>query len=197
MSLRTAIIAVGSIGAVALAQAQSVTASPSATSVSPSETAAFSSALSSYFGAAVNSPEYQSLGLAIAGNLPASVLQSIEQDPQALIPIPTSNADLASLATDPPLTFPTYTWETSLPSSVQDEVKSLQTMAVLAAASIDRSVIGLSGSVSVPTASAASATATASTGGSARATGGLSSSGISGLASAFAAALVAGFAVML
>ncbi|KAI9666904.1 MAG: hypothetical protein M1831_001409 [Alyxoria varia] len=119
--------------------------------VSPSQTREFRAALSSYFASFRDTQQYSNLALNIGLNVDGSVVNSITRSPLGLIDLG-STFDLRSFATDPPLDFPTQSWESELPGTVGDEYKSLQTSVALEAASIGQSVVGVS--TNIPTAQA-------------------------------------------
>lgn len=110
----------------------------------PHQTAAFLSALQSYYTSFYNSPAATSLAINLGINLSPAQLTSITQNIDELIPVPTSSFDLASLATDPPLTFTTPTWQTGLAPMLESDVRGAQTSAVLEAARIGQTVLGTS-----------------------------------------------------
>lgn len=55
-----------------------------------------------------------------------------------------TSLDLLSLASDPPTSFPSYSWYSGLDPGLVSSIQSLQTSAALAIASLDQSVLGTS-----------------------------------------------------
>ena len=141
------------------------TTSAQSTTAAPSQSSAVAAALSSYSSSLLHGPVATSIGLAVEleGSIPPTALASVVSGVPSLIPTPTSNGDLFSFATQPPVTFQEPAWVTMyLPSAVQEEVKSLQTSIVLAEASIVRSVLGVTVTPAVELAAASSGSATGS-----------------------------------
>lgn len=79
--------------------------------------------------------------------------------------------DLRSLATAPPLAFPTQTWEATLPAGVDSSLRGVQTSVALEAASLAQSAVGVSASISVPAAGPGPVQASSSGGAAGRPTG--------------------------
>jgi len=91
-----------------------------------------------------------SLGIQLLlDGLPASVIDSLRADPAQLLPI-TGTVDLPSLATAPPLTFPSYSWYSYLGTDVIAAVQAVQTSAATELAGFAQDAIGTSVSISVP-----------------------------------------------
>lgn len=153
------------LGVTAVPQATTSNASPIPTStasvvtgtgVSPSQSSAFESALSSYYSSVRGSPQFSKLAIAI-GIADSDAAAVLEASPSLLLPITGgTSVDLRSLATAPPLSFSSLSlysdWNPLLVSSVQ----AMQTSVVLDIASIDQSILGVSASISVPTPSSTS-----------------------------------------
>jgi len=102
------------------------------------------------------------LDVYIGGGFAADQLSSIAVDVPNLIPTPTG--DLYNFGTRPRVSFTDPVWVTQLPTGVKNNLESLRTSVVLAEASIVRSVLSISATPVVATAS--SATASGSTTGS-------------------------------
>ena len=131
----------------------------------PKQSSEFKAAAASYYSSLRHASVFTNLGIALAlapnGD---SVISAIQANPSTLLPITATSLDLKSLATDPPLTFPTYSWYSGLDTALVESIKSIQTSAALAIASIDQSVLGTSTSLSVPTPSATSSGASTGAG---------------------------------
>lgn len=126
---------------------------------SPSQRAAFSAGLASYYSSFLAGPEPTALGIALlVGGVPGSVIESIRANPSQLLPV-SGTVDMRSIATNPPLTFPSYSWYSQAGSGVQNEVQSMQTSAALAIASIAQADLGITTSLNVPTPKATNAAA--------------------------------------
>ncbi|KAF2097393.1 hypothetical protein NA57DRAFT_77650 [Rhizodiscina lignyota] len=162
--LTLALLAVGSVAIPQQTSSDSGSAD-SSTSVSPSQTSVFKAAVASYYQSLKHSPEFTELGIALALNGGSDdVLSQIEANPSQLLPITGTSIDLQSLATDPPLTFPSYSFYSGLGTDLIDSIKSIQTSAALAIASIDQSVLGTSTQIKVPTNTASSSSSSGGAG---------------------------------
>jgi hypothetical protein len=78
---------------------------------------------------------------------------------------------MLSLASDPPLSFPTYSFYSDLGPALVSSIQSLQTSAALHIASLDQSVLGTSFSIAQATAASSSSSSTGAAGAVARPTG--------------------------
>ena len=119
------------------------------TDSTPQQTSAFNQALQSYLSSLKGSPQYTQLAINLGLNVPGPVLASLQANPSALVPLQTP-VDIKSLATAPPLTFATQTWEATLPPGVESSLKAVQTSVALEAAQIAQSAVSTSASISVP-----------------------------------------------
>jgi hypothetical protein len=126
------------------------------TSIDASQSIQISSALASYESSLIHGPVATSLALEVAFDIPASELTSLASNVENLASFPTTNQ--YSYATAPPVTdLSTPAWATTLPSGVQSDLLSLETSVILAEASILRSVLGITQTPSVASASDAAA----------------------------------------
>jgi hypothetical protein len=122
------------------------------TSIDASQSIQISSALASYESSLIHGPVATSLAIEVAFDIPASELTSLASNVENLVSFPTTNQ--YSYATAPPVTdFSTPAWATTLPSGVQSDLLSLETSVILAEASILRSVLGITQTPSVASAS--------------------------------------------
>jgi len=130
------------------------------TSINASQSTLISSALASYESSLLHGPVATSLAVEVAFDIPATQLSSLASNVESLVPFPTTNQ--YSFATAPPVTdLSTPVWATTLPSEVQSDLQSLRTSVVLAEASILRSVLSITATPSVASASAATISSTA------------------------------------